>query len=195
MERFSAGSGEVEDRTVSRIGKLALDIPDKVEVVVEGTAVRVKGPKGQLDYSFPGVVKIEVEGRTLKVSPLGGSAFAGKSMWGTTRTLIGNMVQGVSTGFTKRLEFNGIGYKVLVKGNVLNLNLGYSHPIDYRLPEGVTAKVDKNIIEISGCDKGLVGFVAAKVRSFRPPEPYKGKGIKYVGETIVRKAGKTGGKK
>jgi len=115
-------------------------------------------------------------------------------MWGTTRSLLSNMVTGVSTGFKRVLEFNGVGYKASVKGKVLVLNLGYSHPIDYQLPEGISAKVNKNVIELSGVDKEALGQSAAKIRSFRPPEPYKGKGIKYLEETIVRKAGKTGAK-
>ena len=104
------------------------------------------------------------------------------------------MVVGVTDGFTKSLEFNGVGYKAAVSGNKITLNLGYSHPIDYELPKGIEAKVTKNVIDISGCDKELVGFVAAKIRSFRKPEPYKGKGIKYADEVIIRKAGKTGKK-
>ena len=115
-------------------------------------------------------------------------------MWGTTRTVINNMVVGVVSGFTKSLEYSGVGYKASVKGDSLELNLGYSHPINYKLPKGISAKVEKNVIHISGCDKEIVGQVAAKIRSMRPPEPYKGKGIKYTTETIIRKAGKTGGK-
>ena len=115
-------------------------------------------------------------------------------MWGTARQLINNMVTGVDKGFTRSLEFTGVGYKAAVSGSTLTLNLGYSHPIEYPLPAGITAKVNKTQIDISGCDKELVGFVAAKVRSFRPPEPYKGKGVRYSDETIIRKAGKSGAK-
>jgi len=178
---------------MSRIGKNPVVVPDKVEVKVNGTAVSVKGPKGQLDYTFNDKVTIALEGKEVTVKPVDESKFA-RSMWGTARTLINNMCVGVSEGFTKGLEFNGVGYKAAVKGTDLELNLGYSHPITYALPEGISAKVTKNVIEISGCDKELVGFVAAKVRSFRPPEPYKGKGVKYTDEHIIRKAGKTGGK-
>lgn len=153
----------------------------------------MKGPNGQLEYTFPGNVIISLDGKEVTVKPVDESKTA-RSMWGTARTLINNMVVGVHEGFTKGLEFNGVGYKAAVKGTDLELNLGYSHPIVYPLPAGVSAKVTKNVIEISGCDKELVGFVAAKVRSFRPPEPYKGKGIKYSDEHIIRKAGKTGGK-
>ena len=115
-------------------------------------------------------------------------------MWGTARTLVNNMVTGVTTGFTRTLEFNGVGYKAAVQGDTLNLSLGYSHPIEYKLPEGVSAKVTKNVIDLSGANKELVGFAASKIRSFRPPEPYKGKGVKYSDEHIIRKAGKSAGK-
>ena len=179
---------------MSRIGKMPVVLPEKVEFKLDGMSVSVKGPKGQLSYTFPNCVKIEMKDKAVVVTPSSDSAES-KSMWGTTRTLIGNMVTGVSEGFVKSLQFTGVGYKAALKGRVLNLNLGYSHPINYELPEGVDAKVGKNEIDILGCDKELVGFVAAKVRSFRPPEPYKGKGIRYKDEHIIRKAGKTGGKK
>ena len=179
---------------MSRIGKNPVTLPDKVEVKVNGGEVLAKGPNGQLNFTFPNNVKIEMSGKEIVVTPIDQSKEA-RSMWGTARTLINNMVTGVSTGFTKSLEFNGVGYKAVVKGQELVLNLGYSHPINYQLPEGISAKVNKNVIDISGANKELVGFVAAKVRSFRPPEPYKGKGIKYTDEVIIRKAGKTGAKK
>ena len=179
---------------MSRIGKMPVGLPDKVEVKVNGTHVSVKGPNGQLDYTFSENVNIELKDKEVVVTPIDESKKA-VSMWGTARTLINNMVTGVTTGFTKTLEFNGVGYKAAVSGSTLTLNLGYSHPIEYSLPEGVSAKVTKNVIDISGANKELVGFVAAKVRSFRPPEPYKGKGVKYADEHIVRKAGKTGAKK
>lgn len=179
---------------MSRIGKLPVGVPDKVEVKINGHFVDVKGPKGQLSYTFRDEVKIEQEGKEIKVSPVDESATA-RAMWGLSRTLLNNMVTGVTTGFTKSLEFNGVGYKAAVNGSTLTLNLGYSHPIDYALPKGIEAKVNKNVIEFTGCDKELVGFVAAQVRSYREPEPYKGKGLKYTDETIIRKAGKTGGKK
>lgn len=178
---------------MSRIGKLPIDIPEKVEVKVDGTKVSVKGPKGALEYNFIDLVNIDLKDKQVTVTPKNDSAKS-RSMWGTTRTLISNMVNGVSTGFTKSLEFNGVGYKASVSGKVLTLNLGYSHPIEYQLPEGIEAKVTKNVIDIHGSDKELVGFAAAKIRSMRKPEPYKGKGVKYIDEVIVRKAGKTGGK-
>jgi large subunit ribosomal protein L6 len=179
---------------MSRIGKLPVIIPEKTEVAVNGAHVSVKGPKGQLEYTFTDKVEIKKVDSSVVVTPINESKEA-RSLWGTTRTLINNMVLGVTQGFVKELEFNGVGYKAKVSGDVLNLSLGYSHPIDYKLPEGTSAKVTKNIIAIEGLSKELVGFVAAKVRSLRPPEPYKGKGIKYVNETIIRKAGKTGAKK
>jgi len=179
---------------MSRIGKLPIVVPEKVEVKVNGAYVAVKGPNGALDYTFTEEVKIELKDKEVLVTPIDESKSA-RSLWGTTRTLINNMVTGVTTGFTKSLVFNGVGYKAAVSGNTLTLNLGYSHPIDYSLPEGVSAKVNKNIIDVTGANKELVGFAAAKIRSFRPPEPYKGKGIKYTDEHIIRKAGKTGGKK
>lgn len=179
---------------MSRIGKAPVGIPDKVEVKINGSTVEVKGPKGQLSYTFRPEVKIEKVEKSITVSPVDESTTA-RAQWGLSRTLINNMVTGVTTGFVKSLEFNGVGYKAVVSGSTLTLNLGYSHPIDYKLPKGVEAKVTKNVIELSGADKELVGFVAAQVRSFREPEPYKGKGLKYTDETIIRKAGKTGAKK
>jgi large subunit ribosomal protein L6 len=179
---------------MSRIGKKPIGIPDKVEVKISGSTVDVKGPKGQLSYTFRPEVKIEKVEKAINVTPANTSTSA-RALWGMSRTLLGNMVTGVTTGFVKSLEFNGVGYKAAVSGSTLTLNLGYSHPIDYKLPKGVEAKVNKNVIEIHGADKELVGFVAAQVRSFREPEPYKGKGLKYTDEKIIRKAGKTGAKK
>lgn len=179
---------------MSRIGKQPVVIADKVEVTLNGAMVSVKGPKGQLDYTFTDKVNIEKKDKEIIVTPVDESKLS-RSLWGTTRSVISNMVVGVSEGFVKGLEFNGVGYKASVSGNTMTLNLGYSHPIEYVLPEGVSASVTKNVIEVSGCNKELVGFAAAKIRSFRPPEPYKGKGVKYTDETIIRKAGKSGGKK
>lgn len=179
---------------MSRIGKQPVGIPDKVEIKLNGNTVDVKGPKGQLTYNFRKEVKIEKADKFLTVSPVNESAEA-RALWGLSRTILGNMVTGVTTGFVKTLEFNGVGYKAAVAGNVLTLNLGYSHAIDYKLPKGIEAKINKNTIEFYGSDKELVGFVAAQVRSYREPEPYKGKGLKYIDEKIIRKAGKTGAKK
>ena len=176
---------------MSRIGKTPVTIPEKVEVHVQGSCIKMKGPKGTMEKTFSDAVHIDKQASVILVTTKGAGHNA---IWGTTRSLINNMAVGVSEGFVKKLEFNGVGYKVMVKGTTLQLNLGHSHPIEYKLPEGVAAKVNKNIIEISGIDKALIGFVAAKIKSFRPPDPYKGKGIKYVGETILRKAGKAAAK-
>ena len=173
---------------------MPVPLPDKVEVSIDGGTVGVKGPKGALSFRFPDAVRFGKKDGAVTVEPVGGSP-AVRALWGTARTLVANMVAGVTAGFSKRLEFNGVGYKAQVKGRTLVLSLGHSHPIDYKLPEGVGAKVEKGVIEISGCDKELVGQCAAKVRSFRPPEPYKGKGVKYVDERIIRKAGKASAKK
>ncbi|MAE58911.1 MAG: 50S ribosomal protein L6 [Halobacteriovorax sp.] len=178
---------------MSRIGKMPVVIPEKVDLKVNGATVTVKGPNGQLEYTFNDLVTFESDGKELTVKPVDDSKKA-TSMWGTARTLVNNMVTGVTTGFTRTLEFNGVGYKAAVQGDTLNLSLGYSHPIEYKLPEGVSAKVTKNVIDLSGANKELVGFAAAKIRSFRPPEPYKGKGVKYSDEHIIRKAGKSAGK-
>lgn len=178
---------------MSRVGKSPVVIPEKVEVSISDGLVKVKGPNGELSHDFGKLVSIAKEGSNVTVTPINEEK-ASRAMWGTARQLIFNMVSGASKDFVKQLEFNGVGYKAAVKGDTLTLNLGYSHPIDYKLPKGISAKVTKNVIDIAGSDKALVGFVAAKVRSFRPPEPYKGKGIKYVDEVIVMKAGKSGGK-
>ena len=179
---------------MSRIGKMPVSIPEKVNVLISGSNIVVKGPKGELSYTFDDSVVFEVIDNTVNVHPQADKANA-KMMWGTARTLLNNMVVGTSAGFKRVLEFNGVGYKASVSGNTVTLNLGYSHPIEYSLPDGITAKVIKNQIELDGCNKELLGFVAAKIRSFRPPEPYKGKGVKYLEEVIIRKAGKTGAKK
>ena len=177
---------------MSRIGKQVVTIPDKVEVKISATRIDIKGPKGQLHYDIvPGLlITKEDKHIVVKVDSKGSSA-----LWGMARALINNMVIGVTTGFTRNLEFTGVGYKAAAQGNKITLNLGYSHPIEYELPTGIAAKVAQNKIELTGCDKELLGFVAAKIRGFRPPEPYKGKGIKYAEEHITRKAGKTGAAK
>ena len=175
---------------MSRIGKKPIAVPDKVEVKLSGLKISVKGPKGQMEFEASKLVKLELKGKELIVTP-SEKTKAGQSAWGTSRTIISNMFVGVSEGFTKTLEFNGVGYKAAVKGNIVELVLGFSHPINFELPKGVTAKVDKNFIYITGINKEEVGQVCANIRSFRGPEPYKGKGIKYLNEVIIRKAGKT----
>jgi len=178
---------------MSRIGKVPVNIPEKVEVNIVNGLVTVKGTKGTLAHQLNNNVVAKIDGKIITVTPKDESAEA-RSQWGTARTIVSNMVVGVSTGFVKSLEFNGVGYKAAVSGSTLNLSLGYSHTIDFPLPAGITAKVNKNQIDIEGSNKELVGQVAAKVRSFREPEPYKGKGVKYLDEKIIRKAGKAGGK-
>jgi large subunit ribosomal protein L6 len=179
---------------MSRIGKQPVAVPEKVTVTIADRKIDVKGPKGELTSTHHEGVNVAQEEKNIVVKPVDETQ-KNRALWGLTRTLVSNMVEGVTNGFTKNLEFNGVGYKAAVSGNKITLNLGYSHPIDYELPEGVSAKVTKNVIEVSGINKELVGFTAAKIRSFRPPEPYKGKGVKYADEVIIRKAGKTGGKK
>ncbi|MFH0854135.1 MAG: 50S ribosomal protein L6 [bacterium] len=181
---------------MSRIGKLPIEIPDKVEVSLEADKITVKGPKGQLMMNIHHQIIVEKNNNIINVK----AASDGKNssaLWGLYRNLIFNMVKGVKDGFEKKLEINGVGYRVAQEKDKLILNLGYSHPIEFNLPENVEAKIEKNIIILSSFDKQLVGQVAANIRKIRKPEPYKGKGIKYVDEVIRRKAGKTakGGEK
>lgn len=179
---------------MSRIGKKPVIIPAGVKVSLNGTTFAVQGPGGSLTRELSAGVLISVESDQVVISqdPQSDNTAA---LHGLTRTLIANMVEGVTKGFKRVLDINGVGYRADVRGTTLNLLLGYSHPIDYPLPAGVTAEVEKQTkITLSGIDKELVGAVAAKIRSFRSPEPYKGKGIKYAEERIIRKAGKTGKK-
>jgi large subunit ribosomal protein L6 len=153
----------------------------------------VKGPKGQLARSIHPAVKVAVEGNQLTCLRTGDDG-PSRAAHGLMRALIANMTQGVSTGFERKLEINGVGYRAEVAGKKLVLQLGFSHPVEFPLPDGIAAAVDKNVVVLSGIDKEAVGRAAAKVRSFRPPEPYKGKGVKYLEETILRKEGKAAGK-
>ena len=181
---------------MSRIGKMAITVPAGVEVTIaEGNVVTVKGPKGTLNSTFHHAMIIKQEGNVITVSRPDES-HENKSLHGLTRTLLNNMVVGVDKGFSKELEVNGVGYRASKEGNKLVLNIGYSHPVNMEEPEGVTVEVPSpNRVIISGTDKQKVGQFAANVRSKRPPEPYKGKGIKYATEVIRRKEGKAGGKK
>lgn len=177
---------------MSRIGIQPIEVPNGVSVKIDGANVQVKGPKGELSLTAREEVSVKAEGSTVNITRADDTRMA-RSLHGLTRSLISNMVVGVNEGFSKKLEIVGVGYKAEAKGDTLNLTLGFSHPINYKLPKGITAKVDKQtMVEISGADKQLVGQVAADVRSFRPPEPYKGKGIKYIDEVVRRKAGKAG---
>ena len=179
---------------MSRIGKAPIPVPGGVTVSLNGLDVSVKGPKGQLSRTLPEGVTVALDGNTLVVSPSSDSRRS-RERHGLCRTLVANMVEGVSQGFTRKLEIVGVGYRAAVQGKKLVVSAGYSHQVEMVPPDGVTFAVDGNTtVFVSGPDKELVGNEAAKVRAIRPPEPYKGKGIKYEGERILRKAGKTGKK-
>jgi len=177
---------------MSRIGKKPVEIPAGVEVRVEGRTVTMKGPKGTLVKSFHPKVSIQKEDQTVQVA-LQGTEREFQPLHGLTRTLVANMAEGVSKGFRKILEVSGVGYRAQVQGRNLVMTLGFSHPVTYTLPEGIQAEVEKQtVITLSGVDKELLGQVAAEIRSYRVPDPYKAKGVRYRGEVIRRKAGKTG---
>jgi large subunit ribosomal protein L6 len=179
---------------MSRIGKLPIVVPKGVTVELSEDAISAKGPKGTLSVALPPLVNINQEDGTLTVSRANDDQ-SSRAMHGLARTLINNLVTGVNTGFSRAIEINGVGYTVETKGNYVVFNLGYSHPIYYEVPEGVSVTLDgKTKLTVSGADKQAVGSSAAKIRSFRPPEPYKGKGVKYVDEIIRRKDGKSGGR-
>lgn len=174
---------------MSRIGKKPIIIPGEVTVTVTDYSVTVKGPKGSITQEFHPDIAIETDQGQIRISPRKKTKKT-PALWGLTRSLVANMVEGVTTGFRRDLEFEGIGYRVNSEGNNLNLQLGFSHPVKFPAPEGIIFFVEKNVIGVSGIDKRLVGETAARVRSLKPPEPYKGKGIRYRGEVIRRKAGK-----
>ena len=175
---------------MSRIGKQPVKLADGLTAKLEGNKLIIsKGQESQV-IDTKGVVKVNIEGDTLTFEPIEDTKFA-KAMWGTVRALANNAVIGLTKGFEKKLEINGVGYRANMQGNKLILNVGYSHPVEYEVPQGITITVERNIITVKGADKQKVGQVAAEIRSFRKPEPYKGKGIKYVDEVIIRKAGKT----
>lgn len=179
---------------MSRIGKRPIDIPEKVEVKVDGQNIIVKGPKGELQREFADVVDLQIDGQQLLVQRRDDSRTA-RSHQGLVRSLVANMVQGVSEGFQRTLEINGVGYRAEQRGTFIRFDLGYSHPIYFELPESVTAQIEKQTqLTLASVDKELLGQVASKIRSLRKPEPYKGKGIKYSDEVIRRKAGKSGAK-
>ena len=176
---------------MSRLGKKPIPIPKDVEIKFEGDLLTVKGPKGELKRRVHPKVQVDVDEDKVVVSDVVGTRES-RSLHGLFRVLIANMVVGVTEGFERALEIVGVGYRVELKGRTAVFNLGYSHPINYELPDGIDAKVEKTKIRLSGIDKDLLGLTAAKIRSFRKPEPYKGKGIKYADEMIRRKAGKAG---
>jgi len=179
---------------MSRIGKQPVQLPDKVQITLDGDIIKVKGPKGNLDRKVHPAINIEINDNVLTVT----TDMTDKkkvALQGLFRSLIFNMVHGVTTGYEKKLILSGIGYRAEAKGKNLVLNVGYSNPVDFTLPEGVTASVEKNVeVTLASIDKELLGQAAANIRKVRPPEPYKGKGIMYSDERIIRKAGKTAGK-
>jgi len=178
---------------MSRVGKLPISVPNGVELEVKGTSVRVKGPKGELSHTFPPVVEINVENNEITITRKTEEKFH-RAMHGTTRAVIQNMVIGVSEGFEKLLEIHGVGYRAEMQGNNLIINVGYSHSVEVEPVDGISFEVleRNNLIKVSGYDKQVVGQVAANIRKVRPPEPYKGKGIRYRGEYVRRKPGKAG---
>jgi large subunit ribosomal protein L6 len=179
---------------MSRIGKRPIPVPGGVDVVIDGTTVRVKGPNGELERTLHQDMIIRREGEDLLVERPSDEGMH-RALHGLSRTLVANMVEGVTSGFKKTLEIIGVGYRAENKPFGLTLSLGYSHTIDYKAPEGISLRaVSPTVIEVTGANKEVVGQVAAEIRSLRPPEPYKGKGVRYQGEAVRRKAGKAGGK-
>jgi large subunit ribosomal protein L6 len=176
---------------MSRIGKQPIAIPPKVKVAVNGQKVHVEGPKGKLDWELPKRTSLKVEGDKIVLSRANDDAQS-KALHGLSRALVNNMVKGVSEGFVRKLEIQGVGFKAAVQGKVVNLALGFSHPIYYNIPDQIKVTVEENTkITIEGPDKRVVGLVASEIRSYYPPEPYKGKGVRYAGEHVQRKEGKT----
>lgn len=178
---------------MSRVGRLPIEVPSGVDVEIKGAYVRVKGPKGELSHTFPPVIKVTLEDGVMNVERISDEKFH-RSMHGTARAVINNMVEGVTKGFQKVLEISGVGYRAEMNGTSLVLSLGYSHPIEVVPTEGISFEVQErnNVIVVSGYDKQVVGQTAAEIRAMRPVEPYKGKGIRYRGEYVRRKAGKAG---
>ena len=176
---------------MSRIGKQPIAVPPKVKVEIKGQQVLVEGPKGKLNFKLPERTSLKVEGGNIVVSRTNDDAQS-KALHGLSRALVNNMVKGVSEGFVKKLEIQGVGFKAAVVGKVVNLSLGYSHPINYAIPDQIKVTVEENTkVTIEGPDRQVVGQVAAEIRAYYPPEPYKGKGVRYAGEKVVRKEGKT----
>jgi len=176
---------------MSRIGKQPIIVPDKVKVAINGHTVSVEGPKGKISKSFAPVVSITLTEGEIVIAPTENTRFS-RAMFGTVRSIVAGMVKGVSEGFSKDLEIQGVGFKATLKGNKIDLALGYSHPIVMDVPEGIKVTiVDQTKVKVEGPDKQLVGAVTAEIRSYYPPEPYKGKGVRIVGERVRRKEGKT----
>ncbi len=177
---------------MSRIGKKPVIIPADVIINVDNSVVSVKGPRGELRFTVPKGIEISAEGKQIVCQPTK-TTKKSSALWGTTRARIANLVTGVTKGFQKQLELQGIGYRAVLKGKNLEMTLGFSHPVEIVAPEGITFEVAKEIITVTGTDKVLVGQIAANIRACRPPEPYKGKGVRYVGEHVRHKVGKVVG--
>lgn len=175
---------------MSRIGKQPIPLPDGITLTAENGVISVVGPKGTLTQRLHPHVAVRVQDHNVSLSVKNHDDRDDRALWGLSRMLLANMVHGVSQGFTKGLEVQGVGYRIAMQGNKVVLNLGFSHPVEFTLPAGIDAKVEKNILTLSGIDKQLLGETAARIRAFRKPEPYKGKGIRYVGEAVRRKSGK-----
>lgn len=174
---------------MSRVGKKPIEIPENVEVKIEGQKVIIKGLKGELSREIRPEIKVEIKGNQIFVLPKEETKKT-KAFWGLTRTLLANMIKGVTEGYEKKLEIEGLGFKALVEGEDLKLLVGFTHPVKIKIPQDIKFLVEKNVITVSGIDKEKVGLVAAMIRKVKPPEPYKGKGIRYQGEIVRRKVGK-----
>ena len=176
---------------MSRIGQKPIEVPDKVKVVVKGPLVNIEGPRGKLNHTLPAGIEARLDGKPLLVKKKGETR-QHKALHGLSRSLLANFVQGANVGFQKKLEIQGVGFKAALAGNKLNLNLGFSHPVVYTVPDDIKVTVtDPTNLVVEGADKQKVGAVAADIRAYYPPEPYKGKGVRYAGEKIIRKEGKT----
>ena len=200
---MTAAQPQGEETLQSRVGKRPLPLPAGVELKINGRKVSVKGPKGTIERELPLEVTVEIKDKTVHVLPVVGSGRRGKQFQGLARALLGGMVEGASKGFAISLDLIGVGYRAEVKGQQLNLALGLSHPVQFKLPDSVQARVEiideagikKPRLHLTSYDKMMLGQTAARIRSFRPPEPYKGKGVRYTGERVREKAGKAGGGK
>jgi large subunit ribosomal protein L6 len=179
---------------MSRLGKLPIKLPAGVTAKMENGLLVCQGPKGELRLAPHPLISVKVEGNEVKVAPQNSAEPGVSALWGLTWSLVRNIVAGVHEGFNKKLEINGVGYRAAVAGNKLNMSLGFSHPVEFPLPAGITAVVAGSVITLSGASKALIGETAAKIRNIRKPEPYKGKGIKYADEVVRRKAGKAAAK-
>jgi large subunit ribosomal protein L6 len=176
-------------KIMSRIGKKPISIPQGVEVKIDGNEITVRGPKGSLEFNTRSEMKVQMENRSVTVKNIGKTKQA-PAIWGTTTRIIANMIKGVTEGYLKQLELNGVGYRMNVQGKKIVLALGFSHPVEVLIPEGIEVKIENNVITISGIDKQKVGQFAADIKDLKPVEPYKGKGFRYVGEVVKKKVGK-----